>query len=148
MSSMEESSDREEIATYERISLNNLLLKSKGAPYEDALRRIIEVRLQQNLRVHSLQEPPVEEVDSDPNSSILLKKKRSSQEESYIEDIPSISVTQTCKGDDSANNFEEERPVYGDSLYSRSTSSASKDEFQKWMLKNNGLDLHHDDQVS
>jgi hypothetical protein len=152
MSWMEDSSDREEIATYERISLNNLLLKSKGAPYEDALRRIIEVRLQQNLRV-SLQESSVDEVDCEPNLCLPLEKKPSSQE-SYIENIPSISVShqlgdnkQACKREDFMNDIDERRSLYGESLSSGSTSSTSRDEFQRWMLKSNGLDLHHEDQV-
>jgi hypothetical protein len=151
---MEDSTDREEIAAYERISLNNLLLKSKGAPYEDALRRIIEVRLQQNLRVLGLQEPAVDEVDSESNSCLPLEKKPSRQE-SYIEDIPSISVshqlgdkTQACEGEDSIDDLDERRSFYGESLCSGSTSSTSKDEFQRWMLKNHGRDLHHEDQVS
>jgi hypothetical protein len=150
---MEDSSDREEIATYERISLNNLLLKSKGAPYEDALRRIIEVRLQQNLRVVSLLESSVDEVGSEPNLCLPLEKKPSSQE-SYIEDIPSISLShqlgdnkQARKGEDFMNDLDERRSAYGESLCYGSTSSTSKDEFQRWMLKNNGLDLHHEDQV-
>lgn len=154
MSLTEDSSGREEIATYERISLNNLLLKSKGAPYEDALRRIIEVRLQQNLRVLSLRESPVDEVDSYPHSSLPPEKKPSSQEIN-IEDIPSTLVshqhtgeTQICQGEDFMSDIVEHGSVYGESMCSGSTSSASKDEFQRWMLKNNGLDLHHEDQVS
>ena len=38
-----------EVETLERISLNKLLLKCRGAPYEEALRRIIKQKLSENL---------------------------------------------------------------------------------------------------
>ena len=44
-----DSSTASEIEKFERISLNNLLLKCKGAPYEDALRRIIKQKLADNF---------------------------------------------------------------------------------------------------
>ena len=38
-----------EVETLERVSLSKLLLKSRGAPYEEALRRIIKQKLSANL---------------------------------------------------------------------------------------------------
>lgn len=43
--SMASSSTAMDIENFERTSLNNLLIKSKGAPYEEALRRIINQKL-------------------------------------------------------------------------------------------------------
>ena len=153
MSSMEESSDREEIATYERISLNNLLLKSKGAPYEDALRRIIEVRLQQNSRALGSQVSSVNRIDTDPSSN-LSSVKESSIQESYIPGPTPHSVshqlddkTQTFEDGDFKERFNDWRSEKEESSRCGSTSSSSKDEFQRWILRNNRLDLHYEDQV-
>lgn len=153
-----------ELETFERVSLNKLLLKSRGAPYEEALRRIIKQKLSENLlesrrhnrAVHDNKRD--QEISSvyDYTKSAINRGNRglaSERDESQPSESPRSrgavesrahqrQHTQQKGGLRSSSNDEQvmdRRCIHLD--------SSSMQEFHIWLLKNKIVDANNMDQV-
>jgi hypothetical protein len=148
------SSSSTAIEKFERNSLNNLLLKSAGAPYEEALKRLIK----QKLNDRSFQDGAVRkdipfEIEKNHGDNVT----RSSGSTSNLTRSSSLSSEQRhpIQGDRDARHSDRQMDMNSGvsdqkqqgSARIRAGEAASMHEFQRWLQDNRDVNVHDEDQV-
>ena len=96
---------------WKRVSLEKLLLKSKGAPYEMALRQIIEARLSSSQHQETIRQPPFDEIvdiKKETSESYRPSHRNNTEGSSLCHAVnyaphPAAEVSDSNRGEDSSS---------------------------------------------